>query len=114
MRHDSRPDGDAALELWRAFQSQQSSRLADTLPPEIHLHQHHHAAPSPPPAPVTRHRPAPVPTYRRELPHPLITALYMLMVSVALALPLAVIAAIVGASNHPQVIYQQQPSRGGW
>ena len=103
MPHDPKAD---ALAIWLVEQ-QQKSHLAQQQQPagELHLHQHHHAAPAP--APVAETAPQ---TVRM---HPLFVAVYMLFVSVALSLPLALIAAIVHAGNRPQVIYQQ-PSRGGW
>jgi hypothetical protein len=45
--------------------------------------------------------------------HPLFVATYMLFVSVAISLPIALIAAIVEAGSRPDVQYVQ-PSRGGW
>lgn len=92
-----------ALAIWLA-QQQQQSYLAQqqTQPGELHLHQHNHAAP------------APAPEQRQTMKmHPLFAATYLLFISVALALPLALIAAIVEAGNQPEIIYQQ-PSRGGW
>lgn len=96
-----------ALVLWLAEQ-QQASRLAQQQAPgELHLHQHHHAAPAPPPVAE------PEPEYRTIRLHPLILATYILFISVAMALPLAMIAAIIEAGNRPSVQYVQ-PSRGGW
>lgn len=94
-----------ALVLWLAEQ-QQASRLAQQQAPtgELHLHQHHHAAPAP--APVAE----PEQDYRTVRMHPLFVAAYMLFLSVAISLPIALIAAIV---DRPDVQYVQ-PSRGGW
>lgn len=97
-----------ALALWLHSQ-QENSRLAQqqqTKPGELHLHQHHHAAPAPPP--VTE--PEQPQTVRL---HPLFVATYLLFVSVAISLPIALIAAIVEAGSRPDVHYVQ-PSRGGW
>jgi hypothetical protein len=95
-----------ALALWLSEQ-QQASRLAQQQAPgELHLHQHHHAAPMP--APIAE--PEQPQTVRL---HPLFVATYMLFVSVAISLPIALIAAIVEAGDRPDVQYVQ-PSRGGW
>lgn len=99
-------DQNRALVLWLAEQ-QQASRLAQQQAPgELHLHQHHHAAPALPVA-------EPEPEYRTIRLHPLFLATYILFISVAMALPLAMIAAIIEAGNRPSVQYVQ-PSRGGW
>jgi hypothetical protein len=73
MNHDPTPNGQAALEIWRSY-LEQGHRPADG-PTDLHLHQHHHAAPMPPPVPVVP--PSPVPT--GGLPHPLVTAAYLLL-----------------------------------
>ena len=91
MSHDPRAE---TLAIWLVEQ-QQKSHLAQQQQPagELHLHQHHHAAPAP--APVAETAPQ---TVRM---HPLFVAVYMLFVSVALSLPLALIAAIVDTGNRP-------------
>jgi hypothetical protein len=103
MSHDPRAD---ALALW-LVQRQQASQLSQPQSPpgELHLHQHHHAAPAPPL--VEESEPQ---TVRL---HPLVVATYMLFLSVAISLPLALIAAIVEAGNRPSIQYVQ-PSRGSW
>ena len=95
-----------ALAIWLVEQQQQSGRLSrhESPPVELHLHQHHHAAPAPLPLAEGE-----VETVRL---HPLFVATYILFVSLAFSVPLALIGAIVEAGR-PQVIYQQ-PSRGGW
>jgi hypothetical protein len=102
MKRDPKAD---ALAIWLVEQ-QQASRLAQQQPQlgELHLHQHHHAAP---PAPVSTPEPQ---TVRM---HPLFVAAYMLFLSVAISLPIALIAAIVEAGSRPDVQYIQ-PSRGSW
>jgi ABC-type phosphate transport system permease subunit len=95
-----------ALVLWLAEQ-QQASRLAQQQTrSELHLHQHHHAAPAPPPLA----EPEQPQTVRL---HPIFVATYMLFVSVAISLPIALIAAIVESNSRPDVQYVQ-PQRGGW
>lgn len=104
MSHDPRA---IALAAWLVEQ-QQASRLAQpqTPPGELHLHQHHHAAPAPLPRAEADQRQA-------VRLHPLFVATYMLFVSVALALPLTLIAVILDTGNRPTIQYVQ-PSRGGW
>ena len=102
MSHDPRAD---ALAIWLVEQ-QQTSRLAQHQKPgELHLHQHqhHYAAP----APVTD--PAPQ-TVRL---HPIFVATYLLFISIAISVPLALLAAIVDSTNQPSVQYVR-PSQGGW
>lgn len=103
MKHDPKAD---ALAIW-LIEQQQASRLAQqqTPPGELHLHQHHHAAPAP--APVAE------PEQQTVRLHPLFAATYMLFVSIALALPLTLIAVILENANRPSIQYVQ-PSRGGW
>jgi ABC-type phosphate transport system permease subunit len=101
MSHDPRAD---ALAIWLV--EQQTSRLAQHQKPgELHLHQHHHAAPAP--APVTDPDPQ---TVRL---HPIFVATYILFLSIAISVPLALLAAIVDATNRPSVQYVR-PSQGGW
>lgn len=92
-----------ALVQWIAAQ-QRASSLSQSQAPELHLHQHHHPATPPPSAEFER---------RPERLHPLFVAVYMLFVSVAISVPLALLAAIVDSSNRPDVQYVQ-PQRGGW
>lgn len=94
-----------ALAIW-LIEQQQASQMAQPQPQpgQLHLHQHHHAAS---PAPVSN------PETQTVRLHPLFVATYMLFLSVAISVPLALIAAIVDDGNRPQVIYQQ-PSRRGW
>ena len=101
MSHDPKAD---ALAIWLVEQ-QQASRKAHPQQPPGELHLHHHAAPAPPP--VADAQPQ---TVRL---HPLITATYMLLLSLAISLPLAMLAAILDAGTRPAVQYVQ-PSRGGW
>jgi hypothetical protein len=103
MSHDPRAD---ALAIWLVEQ-QQASRLAQqqTAPGELHLHQHHHAAPVP--APVAE------PEHQTVRLHPIFMATYLLFLSVAISVPLALIAAIVDSTHRPAVQYIQ-PSRGSW
>lgn len=102
MSHDPRAD---ALAIW-LVQQQQASRLTHPKTPsgDLHLHQHHHAAS---PAPVS----TPAPQTMRL--HPLFVATYMLFLSVAISVPLALIAAIVDSTNRPSVQYVQ-PERRSW
>lgn len=80
---------------------QRASDLARPTTGELHLHQHHHAAPSP--AAETERPP--------ERLHPLFVATYMLFVSLAISVPLALIGAIVEATNQPDVQYIQPGGR---
>jgi hypothetical protein len=100
---------DTALARWIAQQQQQGVPLANKLPPEIHLHQHnYHAAPAP--APVAAPEPKQPQTVRL---HPLVFMFSLFLLSIALSIPLALLSAIVDATNRPSVQYVQ-PSRGGW
>lgn len=101
MNHDPRAE---ALAIWMVEQ-QKASKMAQqqTSAGDLHLHQHHHTAP--PPAAEFERRP--------ERLHPLFVAVYMLFVSVAISVPLALLAAIVDASNRPDVQYIQ-PQQGRW
>ncbi|HZG40477.1 MAG TPA: hypothetical protein VEZ50_17505 [Nodosilinea sp.] len=94
-----------ALAIW-LIEQQQASQTAQpqSQPGELHLHQHHHAATPPPVSP-------PEPQTVRL--HPLFVATYMLFLSVAISVPLALIAAIVDSTNRPSVQYVQ-PERRGW
>jgi ABC-type phosphate transport system permease subunit len=78
----------------------QSKQLA-----ELHLHHHHYAAPEP--SPVAEPEPQ---TVRL---HPIFVATYMLFLSIAISVPLALLAAIVDSTNRPSVQYVQ-PQQGGW
>lgn len=93
-----------ALAIWLAQQQQSSYQAQQQAKPgELHLHQHqHHASATPPEF-----------ERRTERLHPLFVAVYMLFVSVAISVPLALLASIVDASNRPDVHYIQ-PERGGW
>jgi len=102
MSHDPRAD---ALAIWLVEQ-QQASRLAQHQKPgELHLHQHHHAAPAP--APVAEPEP------QDSRLHPIFVATYMLFISIAISVPMALLAAIVDSTNQPSVQYVR-PSQGGW
>lgn len=92
------------LTQWIAEQQRASSLSPKQAATELHLHQHNHPAVAPPSAEFER---------RSERLHPLFVAVYMLFVSVAISVPLALLAAIVDASNRPDVQYIQ-PQRGGW
>jgi len=96
-------DPNSLLTQWIAEQQRASSLSKKQPAPELHLHQHHH--PTPPPAAEFERRP--------ERLHPLFVAVYMLFVSIAISVPLALLAAIVDSSNRPDVHYVQ-PQRGGW
>lgn len=96
-------DQSDALAQWLAEQQRASSLSRKQPAPELHLHQHHHPATPPPVAEFER----------RERLHPLFVAVYMLFVSIAISVPLALLAAIVDSSNRPDVQYVQ-PDRGGW
>jgi hypothetical protein len=90
----------ADLARWIAQQQQQSDIARQSLDsPQLHLHHHE--------APIVDSEPQAVRM------HPLITAAYMLLLSLSISLPLALIAAIVDAGNRPSVQYVQ-PSQGGW
>lgn len=82
---------------------QRASDLARPDSRELHLHHHHHAAPAPTPEPGTN--------YRRDLPHPLVAALTMAIVSLAICLPFAFAAAVIEALNKPDVQYIQPGGR---
>lgn len=99
-------DNNTELTKWIDTQRQASSiAQPGQLPPELHLH-HHHAAPlAPTPPPIN------VEDYRLVRMHPLLFGTYLLVVSVALALPLAFLAAIVESTNRPEVQYIQPPVR---
>ncbi len=71
------------------------------VPPELHLH--HHA----PPVPQSNDQERA--TITRI--HPLFAATYMLFVSLAISIPLALLAAIVESTNRPSVQYIQPPAR---
>jgi hypothetical protein len=96
-------DQSDALVQWIAAQQRASSISQKQPAPELHLHQHHH--PTTAAAAEFERRP--------ERLHPLFVAVYMLFVSIAISVPLALLAAIVDASNRPDVQYIQ-PQRGGW
>lgn len=104
MSHDPRAD---ALAIWMVEQQQKSHLAQQQTPPagELHLHHHHHAAPTPPPVAAPENHPARM--------HPLFVATYMLFISLAISIPLALLGAMVDALNRPSVEYVQ-PSRGGW
>lgn len=91
---DNNPD---ALAQWIA-QQQRANSLSHQ-PPELHLHQHHHQAPVVPP-PIDKIED---PTSIRV--PPLVVATYALFLSVALALPLTLIAVILETSQQPQIQY---------
>lgn len=100
MSHDPRAD---ALAIWLVEQ-QQASRLAQHQKPgELHLHQHHYPAPAP----------LPVAEPQTVRLHPIFVATYMLFLSIAISVPLALLAAIVDSTNRPSVQYVQ-PQQGGW
>lgn len=96
-------DQSDSLVQWIAAQRRASSLSQQQPAPELHLHQHHH--PTTPPAAEYEPRP--------ERLHPLFVAVYMLFVSIAISVPLALLAAIVESSNRPDVQYVQ-PQQGRW
>lgn len=73
----------------------------------LHQHQHHYAASEPEPSPVA----TPEPQSLRM--HPIFVATYLLFISIAISVPLALLAAIVDSTNRPSVQYVQ-PQQGGW
>ena len=85
-----------ALAQWIA--QQQADSLSQQ-PPELHLHQHHHQAP-----PVV-HPPTRIEDPSSIRVPPLVVATYALFLSVALALPLTLIAVILETSQQPQIQY---------
>lgn len=95
-------DQNSLLTQWIADQQRASSLSTKQPAPELHLHNHHHPAT---PATDFERRP--------ERLHPLFVAVYMLFVSIAISVPLALLAAIVDSSNRPDVQYIQ-PQRGSW
>lgn len=100
-------DQSDALVQWIAEQQRANSLSPKHPAPELHLHQHHYPAPPEP----RRAVPPPHDDYTVRVP-PLVAATYMLFLSVALALPLALIGAIVNG-DRPSVHYIQ-PSQGNW
>ena len=102
MNRDPRTE---ALALWLHTQ-QENSRLAQQQQPpgELHLHQHHHAAPTVP-APIG------VPEQPQTVRlHPLVFMACLFLLSLALSVPLALIAAI-SESNRTEVHYIQPGER---
>lgn len=94
-------DQNSLLTQWIA-QQQRASSLSQKQPaPELHLHQHHH--PTTPPA--VEYEP------RSERLHPLFVAVYMLFVSLAISVPLALVAAIIESTTRPDVQYIQPQGR---
>lgn len=97
-----------AMALWLVEQQQQSSSpIAHRGPAgDLHLHQHHYAAPAPGATPEPEQHPI-------TRPNPLVMMFSLFLFSIAISVPLALLAAIVDATNRPSVEYVQ-PSRGGW
>jgi hypothetical protein len=97
-----------AMALWLVEQQQQSAApIAHRGPAgDLHLHQHHYAAP----APVANPEPEQPHSVR---PNPLVMMFSLFLFSIAISVPLALLAAIVEATNRPSVQYVQ-PSGGGW
>ena len=91
------------LSQWIAEQQRASSLSKKQPAPELHLHQHHH--PTAPPAAEHDRRP--------ERMHPLTYMFSLFLLSIALSVPLALLAAIVESSNRPSVNYVQ-PSQERW
>lgn len=87
------------LAILLASQPKQKSELAK--PTEVHQHIHLHQAPALPPVELSS---PPDP----ERLHPLVVAMSMLLFSVALALPLTLLAAIVDAINQPDIYYLER------
>ncbi len=107
MQNDPKLD---ALAIWLVEQQQRSPSPISHRGPsgDLHLHQHTHASPAP--APIAAPEPEQPQTLRL---HPLVFMFSLFLFSIAISVPLALLAAIVEATNRPSVQYVQ-PSRGGW